>query len=588
MFKKFIEFSKKKIFWVLLILVLTIPTYSTLIRPGFFTMQDDLQAFRVYEMNECVTDYQIPCRWVPDAGYKYGYPQFNYYPPSVYYIGEGLHLLGIQYIDTVKILFALGFILSALTMFLLVSELWGNFPGFVASLLYTYAPYKATDVYVRGAMSEFWSLVFYPLIFWAVYKLIKTLKPKYIAFLGISIGMLLTTHLLMSMIFTLPAAAWTIYWVIKEKKWKNILKVVWGVFLGVGFAAFFILPVVFERAYAHTETMTMGYFGYLQHFVNIYKIFISTEWGYGSSGFPNEKLNLSTGIIQWVFGLITIGVGSFFVFIAERIKARTDFNRKVVNMFINKKDKEKRNWGILAIVLGILEIFILFMIHVKSSFIWSILPILAWLQFPWRFLTVSIFLLSVIGGLGIYLLPRFKIWIGISLIVIAFSLTHSYFVPKDWINITDKDKFSGTYWQKELTISIFDYLPIYAKLPPIKEAPATPEVLEGKATFDNYQKGSDWQKGKIMVEKDALIRLPLFDFPGMTVKVDGKVVSHINNDCRGEEFCLGLITFSVPSGTHQIEVKLMDTPVRRVGNYLSVLSFGMVGWILLSKKKNEK
>lgn len=566
MFKKYIAFSKKKIFWVVLLLLTTIPTYSTLIRLGFFTMQDDLQAFRIYEMNECIKDAQIPCRWVPDAGYQYGYPQFNYYPPSVYYIGEGLHLLGIQYIDSVKILFALGFVLSAMAMFLLVSELWGNFPGFVAALLYTYAPYKATDVYVRGAMSEFWSFVFYPLIFWAVYKLIKTLKPKYIAFLGVSIGMLLTTHLLMSMIFALPAAVWTIYWLIKENKFKNIVNVGLGVILGIGFAAFFILPVVFERAYAHTETMTMGYFGYLQHFVNINKLFISTEWGYGSSGFPNEKLNLSTGIIQWIFGVITVALGSFFV-------------------FINRKNKEKRNWGILAIVLGVLEIFILFMIHVKSSFIWSLLPILAWLQFPWRFLTVSVFLLSLMAGLGLYLIPKFKIWIGLALILIAFALTHSYFVPKDWINISDADKFSGTYWQKELTISIFDYLPIYAKLPPIKAAPKEPEVLEGKAIFSSYIKGSNWQKGEIIVEKDALLRLPLFDFPGMTTKIDGVKVNHINNDCRGEEFCLGLITFSVPSGTHQIEVELEDTPVRRIGNYLSILSFAAIGGILITKRK---
>lgn len=566
MFKKFIAFSKKKIFWVVLLLLATIPTYSTLIRPGFFTMQDDLQAFRIYEMHECIKDAQIPCRWVPDAGYQYGYPQFNYYPPSVYYIGEGLHLLGIQYIDSVKILFALGFVLSAMAMFLLASELWGNFPGFISALLYTYAPYKATDVYVRGAMSEFWSFVFYPLIFWAVYKLIKTLKPKYIALLGVSIGMLLTTHLLMSMIFALPAAVWTIYWLIKENKLKNIVNVGLGVILGIGFAAFFILPVVFERAYAHTETMTMGYFGYLQHFVNINKLFISTEWGYGSSGFPNEKLNLSTGIIQWIFGLITMALGSFFV-------------------FINRKSKEKRNWGILAIVLGVLEIFILFMIHVKSSFIWNLLPILAWLQFPWRFLTVSVFLLSLIGGLGLYLLPKFKIWTGLILIIIAFGLTHSYFVPKDWINISDADKFSGIYWQKELTISIFDYLPIYAKLPPIKAAPKEPEVLEGEASFNSYIKGSDWQKGEIKVEKDALIRLPLFDFPGMTTKIDGTKVNHINNDCRGEEFCLGLITFSVPSGTHQIEVELKDTPVRRIGNYLSILSFVTIGGILITKRK---
>jgi hypothetical protein len=62
-------------------------------------------------------------------------------------------------------------------------------------------------------------------------------------------------------------------------------------------------------------------------------------------------------------------------------------------------------------------------------------------------------------------------------------------------------------------------------------------------------------------------------------------VSHVNNDCRGEDFCLGLITFRVPAGNHKIGVELTDTPVRRVGNYLSVISLMGVAGILIVKKK---
>jgi hypothetical protein len=526
-------------------------------------MQDDLQAFRIYEMDKCWQDFQIPCRWVPDAGYEYGYPQFNYYPPSVYYIGEILHKVGFQYIDSVKILFAAGYILSAVAMFLLVSEFLDNFSGFTAALIYTYVPYKAVEVYVRGAMSEFWSLVFYPLVFWAVYKLIKTSKVRYIALTAISLGLLLTTHILMSMIFSLSAVVWTIYWLIKEKKLKEIYKVIVGVLLGFGFAAFFVLPVIFEKQYAHTETLTEGYFGYQQHFVNIYKLFISREWGYGSSGFPNEKLNLSTGLVQWVFGAVTVAISGIYVFF-----------------------KKKNKFASLALVLGVLELFTLFMIHVKSSFIWSALPILAILQFPWRFLTISIFLLAILAGIGVYMLPKFKVLVGILVVVLAFVLNVGYFVPKSWENITDLDKFSGSSWQKQLTISIFDYLPIYAKFPPVTIAPPQPEVLEGNATFSNYSKGSDFQKGEINVKNSALIRLPLFDFPGMVTKVDGKIVSHVNNDCRGEDFCLGLITFKVPTGIHSIDVELTNTPVRTIGNWLSLVStLGVIGLLFWKKKK---
>ncbi|MEK7470407.1 MAG: glycosyltransferase, partial [Patescibacteria group bacterium] len=152
-----------KIIPALLLTLLTVPAFFNLLRPGFFPMQDDLQAFRVYEMDRCYDDFQIPCRWVPDAGYQYGYPQFNFYPPLPYYIGALLHRVGIQYIDSVKILFILGYILSAITIFILVSELTDKWSGFVSALLYTYIPYKAVEVYVRGALSEFWAQIFFPL-----------------------------------------------------------------------------------------------------------------------------------------------------------------------------------------------------------------------------------------------------------------------------------------------------------------------------------------------------------------------------------------------------------------------------------------
>ena len=544
---------------ILALIILIFPTYSKLLKSGFFPMQDDLQAFRVYEMDKCYTDLQIPCRWVPDAGYQYGYPEFNFYPPLPYYIGAGLHRVGIQYIDSVKILFILGYILSAITMYVLVKSLFGKWPGFIASLLYTYIPYKAVEVYVRGALSEFWAQIFFPLILWAIYKLIKSGKLKYLIWFAISTAALATTHTLMTMIFAPVAVIWAIYWLVREKR-GNLLKVVWGGLIGFGLSAFVILPVIFERKFAHVESLLSGYFDYRQHFVSLYKLFISREWGYGSSGFPNEKLNLSLGIVQWITGLL-------------------------VPIIAIVKYKKEKKLSVLALIVFAITLFSIFMIHMKSSFIWAQLPFLWYLQFPWRFLAISIFLLCILSGIAVYYAGRFKYVIGIILVVVSFALTISFYTPKSWLNINDSDKFSGDSWEKQLTISIFDYLPIYATLPPTQKAPPVPEVLEGSVKFLDYKKGSDFQEGTIDVLKGSLIRIPLFDFPGMEVKIDGKVTPHVNNDCRGETFCLGLITFSVPQGSHTIDIRLKDTPIRTVGNIMTLISLGVVAVILVKLKR---
>ena len=540
---------------------LTIPAFFNLLRPGFFPMQDDLQAFRVYEMDRCFDDLQIPCRWVPDAGYQYGYPQFNFYPPLPYYIGAVLHRIGFQYIDSVKILFVIGYLLSAFTMYILVSTLIDKWSGFVSALLYTYIPYKAVEVYVRGALSEFWAQIFFPLIFWAIYKLVKTGKIKYIVWLSAGIAFLATTHALMTMIFAPIAILWGIYWLYREK-WDEAIKVLWGGLLGFGLSAFFVLPVLFEKKFVHVESLLSGYFDYRQHFASLNKLFFSMEWGYGSSGFPNEKLNLSLGIIQWV-----VGIGA-------------------VLLALTKFKKDKRT-SILALLLSGVTLGSIFMMHMKSSFIWAKLPFLWYLQFPWRFLAISIFLLCLLTGFFIYFSGKYKYFVGIILITVSIFLNIQFFVPKDWLDITDAEKFSGTSWEKQLTISIFDYLPIYGVLPPWSKAPEFPEVLEGDIKFLEYKKGSNFQTGVVEASKDSLIRIPLFDFPGMTIKIDGKIISHVNNNCSGERYCRGLITFSIPSGKHNVEIKLKNTPVRTFGNTLTLISFGILGCMVLkSRKKN--
>jgi len=73
-----------------------------------------------------------------------------------------------------------------------------------------------------------------------------------------------------------------------------------------------------------------------------------------------------------------------------------------------KEGQKKRETSVLVLVLGTVELLTLFMIHVRSSFIWKALPFLAILQFPWRFLTISVFLLAVLAGAGVKLMPKFE------------------------------------------------------------------------------------------------------------------------------------------------------------------------------------
>jgi len=404
-------------------------------------------------------------------------------------------------------------------------------------------------------LNEFWAFVFFPLILWSSFKLIKTGKQKYLVLLGLFLALLFTTHMLMTMIFLPVFGVFCLFYLIQSKNRTAYLQVLFGIFLGVGLAAFYLLPLFFERKYAHFETLLMGYFDYRQHFVNLKDLFFSMEWGYGSSGFPAELLNLSVGIIQWVVGLVVVLYLAF------------------------KNIKTKPTTALLALLIFGMALFSIFMIHMRSSFIWSMLPPLIYLQFPWRFLSISTLLLALLVGIAVKLSSKGYI-LGIALVIVSMLTYSGFFVAKEWYQIGDSEKFSGASWDKQQTISIFDYLPIYATLPPWQRAPQLPEVLEGSADFVSYDKFSKSQRGVVAVSQNALLRAPIFDFPGMTVYVDGQVVKHLNNDCRDQRYCLGLVTFEVAKGTHSIEIILEDTPPRTIGNLISVVSLLFVLYLL--------
>ena len=144
-------------------LILTLSLFWPLFWAPFFSHHDDVQIIRLYEMDKCIKDGQIPCRWVPDLGGLYGYPIFNYYAPLPYYVGEIFYLMTGSLIFSVKMMFVLPFVGSYIFMFLLARKFWGKLGGSLSAIFYSFAPYHALDFYARGAMGEMWALMVFRL-----------------------------------------------------------------------------------------------------------------------------------------------------------------------------------------------------------------------------------------------------------------------------------------------------------------------------------------------------------------------------------------------------------------------------------------
>jgi hypothetical protein len=528
---------------LLLLLLLLIPAIAWLLQPGFFSMHDDLQVVRQLEMARCFADGQIPCRWVLDLGYGFGYPLFNYYPPLPYLIGQPFHWLGFQYIDIVKIVGILGFVVCGLSMYLLAREFWGRSGGILASAVYTYAPYHSVDFYVRGAMNEFWAMALFPLIFWAAYRLIKYQNRKFIPLLSLTIAALMLSHNLMLLIFAPVLVLWCLFWLWRKSNvtMSQFINLTVSALWSLGLAAFFTLPVLFESRFAHVETLTIGYFNFLAHFLDLKQIFFRINWGYGESVYGSgDTMSFALGYLQWILPVIVL-----------------------LMIFFIKKIRDHK-YPILLFLLFTLTS--LFFSHYKSTPLWLKVPPLQFLQFPWRFLTLAVFCASFVSGAVVLinrkLLPP--------LLLLLLLLNANYFRPREWYpDMTDAQKFSGKSWNWQVTGSIFDYLPIYAPLPPRDPAGGDVGITSGEGTYSRLAKRTNFQEYSVDISTpQAIVELQTFYFPGWRVYLDGQ---EMPVDPKRDPL-LGRMQIDVPSGRHTITARFGNTPIRTLGNVLSFIS----------------
>jgi hypothetical protein len=531
---------------LVILFLLIFPAIGILFQKGYFTMHDDLQSMRQYQMDKCFQDGQIPCRWVTDMGYGYGYPLFNFYPPLPYYLGQIFRWFGFAYIDIVKIIGIIGFALTAVFMYLLGREFWGRLGGLVSAAFLTYAPYHSVDFYVRGAMNEFWALAFYPAVFLTIYKLISTGRRYWIPLVSLSVAGIMLSHNQMLLIFSPLIVAWVVLWWVRLKSVRSLFSLTLSAVFALGLAGFYTLPVLFEQKYAHVETLVIGYFNYLAHYLDLNQIFLRINWGYGSSVLgPGDTMSFALGYLQWIIpALILIAL---------------PFNRRLRSHFP------------IIIFSLVMLLSSLYMTHSKSTWIWQLIHPLEFLQFPWRFLTVSIFAASLLSGAVVLLLPRKLIPVLLFALVL---LNAAYFRPDKWLpDITDAQKFSGASWHLLITSGIFDYLPIYAPHPPADPPGGDLDITSGTGSYYRLAKRSNYQAYSVDVSSpSAVAELQTYYFPGWKIWVDGRLVSVDPS----RDPLLGRMKIDLSSGSHQIVAKFTNTPVRTLGNIFSLIS-----WVML-------
>jgi len=378
--------------------------------------------------------------------------------------------------------------------------------------------------------------------------------------LSLSFAAFLLSHNIMAMLFSPLVLLLSVFW-LRAEKFKNWQVTSLGLLVGLGLSAFFILPAYVERELVQIDNLTRLDLDFRAHFVTVEQLFFSNFWGYGASTpGTDDSISFQIGRPYWWVVLASIFTVIFRIFIA----------------------KDKRICGLYLIALAVF-IFSAFMTHIRSAFVWEAIPILRFTQFPWRFLSLTVFSASILAAFFIQnFVKDFQKYLALGLITLTVFLNWGFFKPEHfYYDISDSQKLSGKLWETQQKAAILDYLPKGA-IQPREGAPYGPILRSGDAVFESFKLNSNSFEFKTRVAIPSDIEVPVFDFPGWKVTVNDSEFKHSNQNS------LGRISVHLESGEYLISGKFTNTPVRTLANLLTLFSAIVLIYFIVYGKRHQK
>ncbi len=517
----------------------------------------DFPYFRMVEYARCISDGQFPCRWAANAGLGYGEPVFNFYSHIPFLLGGILANLGISVVSSLKFVFGFSLIGSAFAMYLLSRTVWkSDWAGVLSSILYLYAPYRAVNVWVRGALPESFAFIILPLILFCFEKYIQKEQKQWLVGFSISLSALLLTHNLSVLLFSMTISLWILLRLFIHHKLRLLLPICIASVLSVGLASFYLLPVITESSFVNLQTTTEGYFNFRAHFVTLEQIFLSRFWGYGGSTWGSEDgLSLAIGPVQWSMSLIT-GVYAM--------------------VLLWKKRRVSTNLLSVLFLVGSGFLYLLLM-HNKSTPLWEMTASVSqYIQFPWRFLGIALFSFSFAGGflVSTFNTLRSKFVFAASILTLVIGLNAPFFKEDYWISASDRELQSGERWVDQSRASIGDYWPKYGPIPT--------EYMTVPANTRLIEKGSQMQQYEVTNTTSGVVSFPVAYFPGWRAYLGQDEEISITPDVNG------MISSTISEGSHTVRLVFTRTPVRVAGEIVSLASMcTFLAFLFVNKKKKH-
>ena len=579
---------------ILLLLAFLAFALAPLTAPGYFIYGHDARhsVYFLQMFDMAIRDGAWFPRWAADMVFGYGYPLWHLLAPMPFFVGEAFHLVGFDFVSAVKIVDGLALIFSALTMYLFVSRVLGKNAALVAAIAYAYIPYHLVDLYVRSAQAELVGYVFPPLVLWAFHQLATTHNVRYAPLAALAYAGLLLAHVQTAVFFTPIIGLYLIFLLftarlpvadskleiashtspggrcqgkplamtnrITHPTLRFTFYASLSLALALGLAAIFLLPTLAEQKFLTTDPLIGGFFNYRKHFVNASQL-LSPFWGYGAAGENgNDRFSLQLGLIPVLLTFVALWA---WAKMSGAVRWHVAFCALVV----------------AAMVFLMLPI---------SAMLWEpFAGFVAYVQFPWRLLSITTFALAFLSGAALYALPdeARDLVPALAIVLIFVTANYGYTEPQHTeavfnyqtqmeFEVKDRELLGDTVWLTGARPADSPLVAQYLSGEPLQKAIA----LDEGATVQMLRHGG--QSDEVRVEARAPVRVMFYTryFPGWVATLDDRQIAL---EPYGEQ---GLILVSVPAGSHIVRIRYEGTLAQQIGAIVSGISL-LVTMVWLAK-----
>lgn len=528
--------------YLLILLILSLIAVWPFFKKGYFETHDgDWMIIRFSAFHQTLAAGQFPVRFVDRLNNNFGYPVANFLYPLPFYLAEVPKILGFNFTDSIKLITVLSTIGSALVMYWALSQKFTKEASLAGAVVYLFAPYRFVDLYVRGSFGENVAFLFVPLIFGLILKLANK-KKLFIPILSFAVAGLVLSHNVLGVLF-LPIL-FSIGLVLAQRSRTNIFI---GFSGGLAISVFYWLPALYDLKYVKYSQIQISEVA--DHLTNFSKLVIPSL-GFGP--LPQGQASFSPQL-----GLVTIAV-----FIAA---------------IIFRAIEKKRNYFVDFLLL--LFVVCAFLMIDSSLPFWNIIPSVDVIQFPWRLLSIIVFVSAILTAYVVSKGDRKQIVVSI-IVLSAVISTAVYTVPKSFV-----DRDDSFYSTNEDTTTVRDeYMPIWVLEKPNFRASEKIEIDEGEAGIISQQIQPAKYTGVIESPGLSKVKVNSVYFPGWRVDVDGvkQAIDYQNK--------YGFITFELPKGMHEVIIRYTRTPVHLASEIISLITFLGAGIYFFTRwrKANQK